>query len=788
MRLFRSLLPLLTSTGSLLTANVFARSHEPAPINYVSLVEDPVINTPSHRVNSLSHFDVTFYLHEKSQRLKLTLEPNHDIFAEDAQITYLDAEGNVKHAEPIDRLAHRVFKGSAWVQAADGSWNRAGWARIYVKRDGAHPLFEGAFSVMHDQHHIELRSSYMQTKRESDVNLEDKGDDYMVVYRDSDMIPPEHSELKRSLSVSSSSCQADKLAFNSDPNHPVFRLDSQESSNWGSLSLNSLFGLTRRQSDIGGFGGNTGTVNLRSTIGSTAGCPTTKKVALIGVATDCSYTASFNSTETARQNIINVVNTASDLYERTFNITIGLRNLTVSDKECPNAAPQSAPWNMPCSSGNITSRLDLFSSWRGSRGDDNAYWTLMSNCPTGAEVGLSWLGQLCNNKVVGDGSQAVTGANVVIRTPAGWQVFAHETGHTFGAVHDCDSATCAQGLDASSQCCPLSSSTCDAGGRYIMNPSTGDDITQFSPCTVGNICSALGRNSVKSNCLSDNRGVVTITGSQCGNGIVESGEDCDCGGEESCGDNNCCDAKTCKFKNGAVCDDSNEACCVSCQFASANTVCRASTGPCDVEEKCTGHSSGCPDDVHVPDGQKCGNTPGLTCASGQCTSRDQQCQDVMGDLIHSNQTRACDSSSCSLKCASPNMPSNVCAAMNQNFLDGTPCSGGGHCSNGRCVGATVGNEVNSWVDDHKPLVIGLAAGLGSLVVLSILSYLWRSCSRPRQPVKGNRLPSRPGPYPVPPPPAMGQYRGADANGYWQQYPPPPYPPPAYGSPADRSMR
>jgi hypothetical protein len=58
-----------------------------------------------------------------------------------------------------------------------------------------------------------------------------------------------------------------------------------------------------------------------------------------------------------------------------------------------------------------------------------------------------------------------------------------------------------------------------------MNPSTADGITQFSPCTVGNICSALGRNSVNSSCLVNDRGIVTITGSQCGNGVVESGED-----------------------------------------------------------------------------------------------------------------------------------------------------------------------------------------------------------------------------------------------------------------------
>jgi hypothetical protein len=190
------------------------------------------------------------------------------------------------------------------------------------------------------------------------------------------------------------------------------------------MSLNSLFGLSKRQSDTGGVGGNSGGVNLKSTIGSTVGCPSSKKVALIGVATDCSFVSSFNSTESARENVISVVNTASDVYERTFNISLGLKNLTMSEASCPNSAPAAAPWNLPCSTSNITSRLDIFSTWRRSQTDTNAYWTLMSNCPTADEVGLSWLGQLCVTNVNG-AADDVTGANIVIRTSTQWQVFAY---------------------------------------------------------------------------------------------------------------------------------------------------------------------------------------------------------------------------------------------------------------------------------------------------------------------------------------------------------------------------
>lgn len=742
-----------------------AHSHAPSAVRYVSILDDPVINTPSHHANHLSQFDLTFTLHDGKQKIRLQLEPNHDILADDANVQYVDAFGNIQGSEAIDRSEHRVFKGRSWVGTVKGKWIPVGWARIFLKRDGAHPLFEGAFSIMDDDHHVELHSSYLSKRRDDDVEVPRKEADYMVVYRDSDMVQYVHSQMKRSF-AGMSTCEADKLSFNADPNHPLFHLEPQPNTSmnkWGVMPFNSLFGLSKRQSDISGQSGNSGDVNLRSTIGDTKGCPTTRKIALIGVYTDCEFTKSFNSTkqkQDAREYVIKIVNSASHVYEKSFNITLGLRDLRVSDADCPSSSP-SPKFNMPCSQSNISERLNLFSEWRGDNADCNAYWTLMSNCPTDSEVGLSWLGQLCNSKVDSGGGQSVTGANFVVKTQSEWQVFAHETGHTFGAVHDCDSETCSQGLDKSSQCCPVSSNSCDADGKYIMNPSTSNQAKDFSPCTIGNICSGLSRNSVNSTCLSNNRGITTISPSQCGNGIVEEGEDCDCGGEEECKNNKCCDPKTCKYKNGAVCDDSNESCCSDCQFASADTVCRHSTGPCDNEEKCTGKSGACPKDTHKPDGERCGNSSGLTCASGQCTSRDEQCRSVLGSRLHSNDTYACDDSTCYLQCASSVLSGNTCATVNQNFLDGTPCNGNGHCRNGHCEG---GNPVKSWIDHHKPLVIGLAAGIGGPLVLGILWLLVSSlccCGKRRRP------PVAPKPAPVP---------------YGYQPWPPGAPPPMYGPP------
>ena len=599
---------------------------------------------------------------------------------------YLGLDGNVRHTDHILRHEYKVFKGSSWAKDRNDHWDNVGWARIVVRQDGIHPLFEGAFTIYGNHHHVQLSSNYRQTKHDLDPELKDYEDEYMTVFRDSDVSRSAfRQDLKRDVGQD---CSSDSLPFNTDPEHPIFKQTlKRDTGFWGTMSTNSLLG--KRQIDNSGtYGGNSGNVNLRGSIGSTAGCPSTRKVALIGVATDCTYTGAFNSTDTMRQNVITQVNSASNLYQDTFNITLGLRNLTVSDASCPGQAPQSAPWNIGCGSTTITDRLNLFSTWRGARQDSNAYWSLFSTCNTGAEVGLAWLGQLCtsgttNGSATAGGSQTVTGANVIVRTANEWQVFAHESGHTFGAVHDCGSQTCADSQTVNSQqCCPLSTSSCDAQAKYIMNPSSDGGITTFSPCSVGNICSAIGRNSVNSKCLTDNKGVATISGNQCGNGIVEDGEDCDCGGTDGCGDKACCEPTTCKFKSGAVCDDSNEGCCRGCQFASSGTVCRASTGQCDPQETCSGTNSTCPSDQTAPDGTKCGNdTQHLQCASGQCTSRDQQCKTVMGSYTQGNDTYACNSQTCMLSCASPEFGPNVCYSMQQNFLDGTPCSGGGKCDN-----------------------------------------------------------------------------------------------------------
>lgn len=114
----------------------------------------------------------------------------------------------------------------------------------------------------------------------------------------------------------------------------------------------------------------------------------------------------------------------------------------------------------------------------------------------------------------------------------------------------------------------------------------------------------------------------------------------------------------------------------------------------------------------------------------------------MGSYTRDNDTFACSDRECQISCQSPQFGPNLCYSMQQNFLDGTLCTGGGKCSNGMCKGGSFGKEVQSWIENNKTLVIALSSVLGGIVVLSILCCCW---SRYRRRNRRNKRGSAPQP-------------------------------------------
>ncbi|MBN2203175.1 MAG: hypothetical protein JW700_03245 [Candidatus Aenigmarchaeota archaeon] len=121
----------------------------------------------------------------------------------------------------------------------------------------------------------------------------------------------------------------------------------------------------------------------------------------------------------------------------------------------------------------------------------------------------------------------------------------------------------------------------------------------------------------------------------CGNGIVETGEDCD-PGEDVSGD--CCDA-TCHYETSSytcrdsvgVCDmpeqcTGSSALCPEDSFMSSSTVCRSGSGDlCDPDETCTGTDASCPADQISPAGMVCNY------GSGDMCDPDETCTGVAGE-------------------------------------------------------------------------------------------------------------------------------------------------------------
>lgn len=136
---------------------------------------------------------------------------------------------------------------------------------------------------------------------------------------------------------------------------------------------------------------------------------------------------------------------------------------------------------------------------------------------------------------------------------------------------------------------------------------------------LGIIGSLMGSMNIDTSCIQPpDLSQRTFSLQMCGNGILESGEECDPGAGSNSA---CCDPDTCRLRPGAVCDPSTSTCCTdSCQYAPRGMVCRpARDEKCDSAEVCTGESSECPEDVVIENGKSCG-VDGLACANGICTS------------------------------------------------------------------------------------------------------------------------------------------------------------------------
>jgi len=142
----------------------------------------------------------------------------------------------------------------------------------------------------------------------------------------------------------------------------------------------------------------------------------------------------------------------------------------------------------------------------------------------------------------------------------------------------------------------------------------------FSPCSIGNISQVLRIR--KDVCFKASTTII------CGNGIVEKGEECDCGYEDDCKQANdtCCSpggsSTPCKLLPGKQCSPSQGPCCHgdTCRFQPAGHMCASAT-ECRQQSTCNGSSSACETGPAKPDKPpiECAYKTKL-CKNGECSA------------------------------------------------------------------------------------------------------------------------------------------------------------------------
>ncbi|XP_061192298.1 disintegrin and metalloproteinase domain-containing protein 10-like [Saccostrea echinata] len=311
-------------------------------------------------------------------------------------------------------------------------------------------------------------------------------------------------------------------------------------------------------------------------------------------------------------------------------------------------------------------------------------WTASSSI-YGAVGGLCQGRTMYNGKMYSFNSALVTMLNYGKRLTSykSSLVLTHEFGHNFGSPHDPDSDP---------------SCTSTTYGNFIMYPfaSTGSKPNEkkFSPCSTNVMYPVIVN---KGSCLADR----TIP--SCGNGIIEQGEECDCGTSFSCVyTDKCCTPSDvtnsldppCTFRRseGKVCSPKTGICCEQdCTITpvSASKQCGFSS-ECRQTAVCDGSNPKCPSPTLKPDNTSC-ESDRKFCYNGTCTKSACERKNLVECQCTNNFQDACK-----LCCKSLN--ATVCRPANELGIlsttgktillaSGTPCNNfRGFCNSQRmCI-------------------------------------------------------------------------------------------------------
>jgi len=443
------------------------------------------------------------------------------------------------------------------------------------------------------------------------------------------------------------------------------------------------------------------------------GCPVNRKTLLVGVVADCNYVRAFQGDRGKIQtSIIQEFALVSAIYEKSFNLNLGLVAIDLM-MDCDT---DEHAWNSACRPKHLLGeQMSKFSLYRENLRKDVGVYHLVTDCLHTEVVGIAWLNQVCRTNNFLSGRDYVSGTSASTLIKNHFAVIAHEIAHNMGAIHDCDKTECmtCDVRKGNCDCCPCGD-TCDCKDKFIMSPGSGTvDVREFSQCTLDWVCKKM---PILATCLVKPGLKRTLRLGQCGNGIREDDEECDCGTPEQCAKDPCCQ-EGCKLRQGAECTDTNDTCCRQCKIipAAEKFACGKSNGFCQFSSYCDGGRE-CPLRKIRRNGTPCKDVDNGRCSSGVCTSRDAQCQAIGGQL---GVRKACETTfnSCDMLCQGS---ADRCLSFKAKFSDGVACGMNGFCKDGACSESVVVTAITKYW-----LAIILIAGF---FLAALLACVLASCN------------------------------------------------------------
>jgi hypothetical protein len=233
---------------------------------------------------------------------------------------------------------------------------------------------------------------------------------------------------------------------------------------------------------------------------------------------------------TALKYLENILIKTNEIYVQQFNIKIHVKHIMISTDD-------QTLWDNPGCSLTIGQQFSQFRS--APKPSNQGIWHIIDACyKVGDAIGLGEIGIACRGNV---------NALTYVASSRAFTTFVHEIGHNLGAGHHSEPGI--------------------MGGAGVTKILDGE--FQFNAVSKDPICTNFEKTMTQCTNPGPSSSFWSVPDNNCGNGLVETNEECEClTGELLC---DCCD--NCKLRPEAECDSINNQCCQNCKISDSRITC-----------------------------------------------------------------------------------------------------------------------------------------------------------------------------------------------------------------------